>query len=190
MAKWRLLSSKPLLENRWIGIYQNRYEIHGERVLDDYTIIHRDDFVLVVALEGDKLVLIRQYRPATGKSYLCLPAGFIEPTETPEQAALRELAEETGYKAARCRVLAKLDALPGYLRSAAYVALCEDLQPGRKNDVDLEVDEVLLMDIDAVIEMIVRGEIDEMQAVSAILLVNTIRERESCSHSRTAWRRR
>ncbi|MBN1315500.1 MAG: NUDIX hydrolase [Anaerolineales bacterium] len=179
MGKWRLLSSEPLLENQWIGVYQNRYEIRDERIIEDYTIIHRDDFVLVVALDGKKLVLIRQYRPATEKSYLCLPAGFIEPDETPQQAALRELAEETGYRAQRCRLIARLDALPGYLRSAAYIVLCDDIHPGPINDIDLEVDEVLLMDMDAVIEMIVRGEIYELQAVSAILLVNTMRERES-----------
>eukprot|EP01118_Nematostelium_gracile_P005607 TRINITY_DN1783_c0_g1_i2.p1 TRINITY_DN1783_c0_g1~~TRINITY_DN1783_c0_g1_i2.p1 ORF type:complete len:181 (+),score=37.12 TRINITY_DN1783_c0_g1_i2:77-544(+) len=53
--------------------------------------------------EPDSLVLVRQFRPATGKYSVEFPAGLIDKGETAEQAALRELKEETGYQV-RCRL--------------------------------------------------------------------------------------
>ena len=61
-------------------------------------IVDRPDTVSVVALDNDaNILLVRQYRYAISKYTLEIPAGVIDPGETPEQAARRELREETGY---------------------------------------------------------------------------------------------
>lgn len=55
-------------------------------------------FVVVFALTpDDNVVLVRQYKHGIGEVVLELPAGMIDPNEAPAEAALRELAEETGY---------------------------------------------------------------------------------------------
>ena len=62
--------------------------------------IQGKDFVVIVAVTPDnRILLVRQYRPAVAAMTLELPAGHVEPGETPEQAARRELLEETGYEA-------------------------------------------------------------------------------------------
>lgn len=61
-------------------------------------IIERPDTVAVVAIDQERnILLVRQFRYATGKYTVEIPAGVIDPGETPEQAARRELREETGY---------------------------------------------------------------------------------------------
>ncbi len=54
-------------------------------------------FILARVMPQDELLLIRQFRPPAGRLMLEFPAGLIDPGETPEQTAVRELAEETGY---------------------------------------------------------------------------------------------
>jgi len=82
--KWQLLKSTPVLSTPWLSVLKNQYRVSEGEVIDDYYIVSRNDFVLVVALKGGKLILVRQYRPATDRFYLALPAGFLQPDESPE----------------------------------------------------------------------------------------------------------
>ena len=70
--------------------------------------IQTSDFVVIVALDvQDRLLLVRQFRAAANQITLELPAGHIEPGETPEEAARKELCEETGYEAEKLELLGK-----------------------------------------------------------------------------------
>ena len=172
MYSWRLIESEALLENRWLTISKNHYEKpNGERVID-YFVLSRKDFVLVVAMEQNGIILIKQYRPATNKSYYSLPAGYLEEGESPIDAAQREIIEETGRSGINFRIVGSLDPLPGYIRSKAHIVTCDltfDLQPLHQNDEDIF--EVITHTWDSILKMIITGEIDEMQAVAALLLV-------------------
>lgn len=67
------------------------------------------DFVCIVGVNNrGRLLMVRQFRPAVGAVTLELPAGHVEEGETPEQAARKELLEETGYTADRLELLAVL----------------------------------------------------------------------------------
>jgi ADP-ribose pyrophosphatase len=71
--------------------------------------IRGKDFVVIVAVTlTNQILLVRQFRPAVGTVTLELPAGHIDPGETPEQAARRELIEETGHTAKTFKLLANL----------------------------------------------------------------------------------
>jgi 8-oxo-dGTP pyrophosphatase MutT (NUDIX family) len=72
-------------------------------------VIQGADFVVVVAVtKHDQILLVRQFRVAAGAVTLELPAGHVDPGEAPEQAARRELLEETGYEARALKLLGAL----------------------------------------------------------------------------------
>ncbi len=74
-------------------------------VLDRFVLEMPDWVNVVPVLPDGRLVLVEQFRPGTGEITLEFPAGIIEPGEDPCAAGLRELEEETGYRAESCRLL-------------------------------------------------------------------------------------
>jgi len=73
---------------------------------EPYYSLRLPDYAAVVALtEDQRLLLVRQYRPALERYTLELPSGLVDEGETPAESAARELIEETGYAAARVEVL-------------------------------------------------------------------------------------
>jgi len=87
-------------------------------------VVHRGSAVMMPVDEKGRILLVRQYRlPARSKLWE-LPAGRVDPGETPLKAARRELEEETGYRARIWRKLASFYVSPGYVseRMTIYVA--------------------------------------------------------------------
>ncbi|MGB9112108.1 MAG: NUDIX hydrolase [Acidimicrobiales bacterium] len=91
-------------------------------------IIHHPGAVAIVAMEGDDVVMIRQYRAPLRRAILEVPAGKLDvPGEPPEECARRELAEEVGRTAAQWTLLGELDNSPGFTDEHTYCFLAEQL---------------------------------------------------------------
>ena len=81
--------------------------------------------ILPLIVPDDEVVLIRQFRPPTGRYVWETPAGLIDPGETPEHAALRELAEETGYSGKLIRLLPQSFSSSGLSGESVFMAFVE-----------------------------------------------------------------
>ena len=93
------MNSEYLVDAPWLKVAKETCELPNGKVIDDFYTLWQPDWVLILArtTEG-KWVMTEQYRHGTGKIALEFPAGIIDKGETPEQAAIRELQEECGYR--------------------------------------------------------------------------------------------
>jgi ADP-ribose pyrophosphatase len=128
--------------------------------------------VVIVPLTDDGQVrMVRQYRSAIGEYLLELPAGTLEPNESPEQAAPRELAEETGDRAARWRRLAGFYTVPGICDEYLHLFLATDLTPGQTNQEADEFIEVVTLPLSEALAMVRQGEIRDAKTIIGLLMV-------------------
>jgi 8-oxo-dGTP pyrophosphatase MutT (NUDIX family) len=103
-------------------------------------LIEHPDSVVIVALDGEELVLVRQTRPVPPERTLELPSGKIEPGETPAEAAARELAEECGLAAATWREIGSFWAAPAYSTEFVHVWEARRLRAAEGADLDDDED--------------------------------------------------
>ena len=173
---WQRRNRTIALQTPWLRVFRDEYTLPNGTQVDDFYIIERNDFVLVVAEHNGHVALVRQYRPATNRYYYSLPAGYLGTGESPEVAARRELLEETGLDAEGFRTIGELHALPGYIKSFAYVVICRAVSETVIVHDQSEIESAELVPWSTVLRMIATGVINEMQAVSALLLAKLVAE--------------
>lgn len=165
---WKLKNSRVHLENRWLTLRENAYELPDGATLDSYWIVEKPAYVLAVGERAGRLVMIREYRPGSGKMHLSFPAGFIDAGETAVEAAVREFREETGYSAANPRLIAVMDAQAGWLKVACHVVVVDVGE--LVGAVDVEIEEVLWVSWEEALAKVIGGEITEMHTVAGFFL--------------------
>ena len=128
----------------------------------------------VVPLLGDpgedpEVLLIRQYRYAADGYLYEIPAGRLDPGESPERCALRELQEETGYSAARVEHLFTMFTTPGFTDEKIHLFVATGLVAG---EAQREADEFLDLvptRLSRALSMIEQGEIQDAKTALALL---------------------
>ena len=131
---------------------------------------HPGAAAIVPFIGPDEVVLIKQYRHALKQYIWEVPAGTLDPAETAETCARRELAEETGYAAAAWHSLGQITPVPGYSDERIHLFLATGLSAADQN---LDPDEVLAVHrvaLPKALDMIARGEIQDAKSICALLL--------------------
>lgn len=133
-------------------------------------VVHRGAVALVPMVDADHVCLVENERYAVGKVLLEVPAGTIDPGETPEQTAVRELGEETGYRAGRMIKVRDWFVSPGVLSERMFLFLCEDLQPGPTGHQADESLKPVIVRWDEALRMAHDGRIEDAKTLLALLL--------------------
>ncbi|GLW05977.1 ADP-ribose pyrophosphatase [Microtetraspora sp. NBRC 13810] len=124
----RQISSDVVYANAWMTVREDRIELpDGSPGLYGYVV--KPDFVLVIPEEDGGFHLVEEYRYPIGRRSWSFPQGHAE-AATREDEARRELAEETGLRAAGLRPLGRLDAAHGLVTNGCHVYLATGLTVG------------------------------------------------------------
>ncbi len=135
-------------------------------------VVHRGAVALLPMVDRDHVCLIRNYRYTVGRTLWEVPAGTIDPGESPDETAPRELTEETGYTAGRVVRVAEWLVSPGVMDERMYLYLCEDLVPGPTSHQPDERLEPAVVAWDEAVRMVEDGRIEDAKSIVAILLMD------------------
>lgn len=135
----------------------------------DFHVVERAHCVQIIAHDdAGRLILVEQYRPGVRRVTLEFPAGVLEAGEQPVAGALRELREETGYRATRGAILATADLDPAIESSVVHIVQVTGAAvPGERSQDAGEAVAVRLVADDEVEALIMRGELRHTAAVAA-----------------------
>jgi ADP-ribose diphosphatase len=167
--KAKILKSEVIFEGKSFGVRRDELiEPTGVRTVRE-VVTHPGSVVVLPVRPDGKIVLVRQYRHATGQYLWELVAGRMEKGENPRKGAARELVEETGYRAKKFTVFLELFPTPGFLEERMYLLLAEGLTAG---EAEPEEDEKLIVRAYSkkqLEEMIRSGKMRDAKSIAGLL---------------------
>lgn len=163
------LSSREVFRGNTVHLDVDRVRLPNGHEMDFEIVHHVGAAAVVPVLPSGEVLLVRQYRYATGGYLLEIPAGKLDPGEAPESCARRELEEETGYRPGKITPLGWIWATPGFADEKIWLYLATDLQEAKQG---LQEDEVLTLERLPFTEAVAQaasGEIHDSKTVCALL---------------------
>lgn len=158
-----------LFEGLVVDIEQMEVRI-GEKGWHTFQVVRHPGGVGVLPLHDDGTVtLIRQLRPSVDEVLLEIPAGRLDPGEEPSTCGKRELAEETGLRAARLESLGVILTSPGVFDEMIHIYLATGLTQGVADPEHYEEIEAVRIPLDEAAEMAMDGRIRDSKTIIALL---------------------
>ncbi len=133
-------------------------------------ITHPGAAAIVPVIDKDTVILLYQYRHALGKNIWEIPAGLIEPDESPSICAKRELTEETGYIAESMENIGKIAPSPGYSNEIIHLYIAKDLTETKQNLDSDEIIQVHKISFNKALKMISDGDIVDSKTISGLFM--------------------
>ena len=172
-AQAKVLASEVLFQGRVFSLKREQVAEPNGLIATREIVVHPGSVVVLPVLDDGRIVLIRQYRHATGQYLWELVAGHKEPHENPIEGAHRELQEETGYTAKRIKKLLEVFPSPGLLGERMDIFLAQGLTKGKARPEDDEKITQRIVTLREAKTWIRTGKIRDSKSVAGILFYST-----------------
>ncbi len=174
-----VVRSRRIHEGRIVRLREDEVRL-SDGTMARREVVEHSPAVCVVAIDDrDRVLLVRQHRLPAGRELVEIPAGSLDEGEDPLLGAQRELAEETGFAAARWDALGGFFAAPGYCTEYLHLFLARDLRPeARPADEDERI-ELIAMPFAEAVDAAARGAFPDAKTIAGLLAAHVYRSRES-----------
>jgi ADP-ribose pyrophosphatase len=173
---FRVVGSDTLCDAGFLSLARLRVASDDGEEFDRHVVHHPGAVVVVPVIDGDAL-LVRQWRVATGRALLEVPAGKRDVAgEAPAATANRELEEEIGFVARRLEPLCEFYNSPGFCDEYTYLFLATDLEARTRAAVSHEEAAMTIehVPLDRLDELIARGELIDAKSIIGLLLARQV----------------
>ena len=168
---WKTLSSRPVYENPWMRLREDVAEMPDKRTTIYGVVTFGDCVGVVPFVDENSVILVRQYRYVYKENHRWeIPTGGVREGEAFEEAAQRELAEETGYRAGRLLHISSYYTSKSVCDETAHLYVGESLTPSHEMPDETEFLQRRVFPFDQVLRMSLEGEIMDSMSVLGILL--------------------
>ena len=176
---WSLLGTEDVADLRIFRVRHDRYRLETSGAEQDFVILEAPDWVNIVPVtDQGEVVLVNQYRHGIRRATLEIPGGVIDPHESPEAAAVRELEEETGYVPDRVELLGRVTPNPAILDNHCYSYLAEGCRLAAKPKPDpMERIDIVLRPIEDIADLIRLEEISNSMVINAFAFMGLLQPR-------------
>jgi ADP-ribose pyrophosphatase len=164
----QVISSNVVYKGRAVRLRLDRVRLPTGRETSREIIEHPGSVGILPLLAGNRVLLIREYRHAVGKTIWEIPAGTMEPGETPRECALRELEEETGYRTRSLTPFFDCYPAPGYSMELMHVFLARGLTSAEQKTEEDEIISVKPVTSEKAFRMIKSGQIWDAKTICAL----------------------
>jgi ADP-ribose pyrophosphatase len=170
-SKARILSKETVFRGHVFSVTTERVKEPGGIVVQRDIVRHGPSVVILAVDSGPdrRILLERQYRHAAGDFLWELPAGSVDPGESPLAAAKRELLEETGYRAKQWSRALHFYPSPGFTDETMTIYLARGMTPGTARPEADELIACFLMPLSRVLEMVRSGRIRDGKTIAGVL---------------------
>jgi 8-oxo-dGTP pyrophosphatase MutT (NUDIX family) len=167
---WRQLATKPIYDNPWISVREDQALMPNGRTTV-YGVITTTPAVGVLGfVDDDHVVMVRQWRYVAGRAMWEIPTGAAHMGEALEEAACREMIEETGYRVVSLQLLTSYHSSKSVMDETCTLYLGTDLTLGTARPDPTEFIRVEVLPFHDVLAMVLSGEIKDAMTVIAVLL--------------------
>lgn len=166
----KTLSSETIYEGRIINLRVEDVELPNGKQSKRELIDHPGAVAVIAITPDNKILAVRQYRKALGKSIVEIPAGKLEVGEEPEVTAIRELEEETGYTCQSLNEVISFYTSPGFANELVHLYVAEGLiKKGEQAADEDEFLDVLYLSLGELEEMVKTQEVHDAKTAYALL---------------------
>ncbi|WP_069997444.1 NUDIX hydrolase [Cellulosilyticum sp. I15G10I2] len=165
----KLIQREIVYKGKIFDVAEDTIEIDKDKVTKWDLVLHNGATAIVPITEEGEVILVKQYRNASNREVLEIPAGKLEKGEDPLTCALRELEEETGYRATHIHKLCAMFSAIGFSDEKLHLFIATQLKKGQQH---LDEDEYITIEkypLHEARDMIFSGEIEDSKTIVGIL---------------------
>ncbi|EGQ4451427.1 TPA: NUDIX hydrolase [Staphylococcus pseudintermedius] len=175
----KTISKESIYKGKIIEVEKHKVSLPNNKTAYREVVKHNGAVAICALTPDQQVILVKQYRKALEQELLEIPAGKLEPGEDRESAAMRELEEETGYKAKKLTLIGEVYGTPGFSNEKISVYFADNLVEGKVNLDEDEFVEKVLYSLDDVKKAVEARTIEDAKTFIAFqhLLLH-------CNHSK------